>query len=203
MNPPVDDASGRRSFTLKSRRAVNTLRVFGVIDLLCSVPVTLAAVGLWIAFVVTAVGGGGLSELLRLALILSICGPLALWAGLAMLFNEVVLTRTYLVSGNSLRVLRRCPRDSVIAIDVRQHNLGRAPRAMAFAALRDGEAMHLMPLSKLLDKNGRQLEAQRAVVDDLRRALAVVGSNLNLADVSWPGSVGENDVQGGTQNAHR
>ena len=43
--------------------------------------------------------------------------------------NRVVLTATHLSSGNSLRVVSRCSRKAVVAIDIRHSNLVRAPHA--------------------------------------------------------------------------
>lgn len=185
MQASAESSNERRFFGFKSPRAINTLRVFGVIDLVCAIPLTIAGAGSWIAVVVTASGRGGLFEIVKFALILTVCGPLILWSGLLMLYRRVVLTPTRLTSGGSLRVVRSCSPRDVLAIDIRQDNFGRAPRAVPFAVLRDGSTLPLIPLSTLVARGGRQLEAQRPVVDDLRQALRVGGSNLAEADMQW------------------
>lgn len=199
----------RRSFNLKSPRQVRVLRVCGVIDLLCAVPLTVAAPGLWIAVLVTATGRGGLFQLVKFALICTFSGPLILWAGLAMLLTSVVITPRRLRTGDSLRIVRSCPLDAVVAVDIRQDNFGRAPRAVPFAELRDADAVPLMPLSTLITRTGRQLETQRQVVNDLRQALGVGGADLDEQDVHWTarqaeaalrdGCATHNDAQGRQQ----
>jgi hypothetical protein len=176
----------KHAFSLRARRSRRALSICGVIDLVCAVPLTMAGVGLWIAVVVVAVGNGGLLQLVKWALICLGFGVLAGWCGLMMLFMQVVVTSTRLSSGSSLRVVRRCPRDAVVAIDIRQRNFVRAPRAVPFAVLRDATSIPLMPLATLLSRIGNQLETQRSVVDELRRALGVGGTDLTASDVQWP-----------------
>lgn len=186
MKTAARTSRDKRAFSLKAHRARRVLSICGVIDLVCAVPLTVAGVGLWIAVIVVAAGSGGLFQLVKWALICFVIGALAGWCGLIMLFNQVVLTATCLSSGSSLRVVRRCPRDAVVAIDVRQDNLGRAPRAVSFAVLRDGTTIPLMPLSTLLSRTGGQLEPQRSVVDELRKTLGVGGADLAASEVQWP-----------------
>jgi hypothetical protein len=182
----VPTRSERRSFSLKSPRRVRVLQVCGVIDLVCAIPITVSAVGLWIAVVVAAAGRGGLFQLVKFALICTIFGPLILWAGLVMVLTGVVITPERLRSGDSLWIVRSCPLHAVVAIDIRQDNFGRAARSVPFAVLRDADAVPLMPLSTVITRAGRQLETQRQVVSDLRQALGVEGADLDEADVHWP-----------------
>ncbi|MCU1363316.1 MAG: hypothetical protein JWM55_1144 [Acidimicrobiaceae bacterium] len=182
----MNSSTPKRTFSLRARRPTRALRICGVINLACAVPLTIAGVGLWIALPVVAAGTGGLIALAKWALICSLFGPLVAWCGLMMLFRVVALTATRLSSGSSLRVVRRCPRDAVVAIDIRQRNFGRAPRAVPFAVLGDGTNIPLMPLATLLSRTGRQLEIQRTVVGDLRRALGVEGTDLAGSEVLWP-----------------
>lgn len=186
MKASASTSRDKRAFSFKAGRSRRALSICGVIDLVCAVPLTMAGVSLWIAVLVVAAGNGGLFPLVKWALICLVFGVLAGWCGLIMLFNQVVLTPTCLSSGSSLRVVHRCPRDAVVAIDVRQRNFGRAPRAVSFAVLRDGTSIPLLPLSTLLSRTGGQLEAQRSVVDELRRTLGVGGADLAASEVQWP-----------------
>jgi hypothetical protein len=88
-----------------------------------------------------------------------------------------------------LRVRRRVPRESITAIDIRQKNFGKMSQSVPVAALRDGADLCLMPISVLISRPGEsnQLARQHAVVTVLRQALGVGGTDLNEADVRWPG----------------
>jgi hypothetical protein len=126
-----------------------------------------------------------LFELVDWAVISTVSGPLGLWAGFMMLFNKVVLTPTRPSSGSTRRVVHRCPPDEVVAIDIQQDNFRGASRTLPYAVLRDGSAFPLWPLTTRITKGEGQLETQRAIVDDLRQALKVGGSDVTEADVQW------------------
>lgn len=179
-----------QSYGLKSDVRVTVLRVCGTIDVVVGLAFTAVAIGLWVAFVMTAAGHRHASDALAGAVICTVVGAIATWLGLAMMFNRVVVNETYLTSGQTLRVRRRVPRDQIIAIDIRQRNFGKAPRAMASAELRDGPGLDLMPLATPLTRSlvADQLRNQHAIVMDLRRTLNVEGTDLTETDVRWPGS---------------
>lgn len=177
----------KRAFSLKAPGSVRILRVCGVIDLICAIPLTFAGVCLWIAVPIVAAGSDGLSWVVEMAAICLLGGLMATWAGLSMIHSQVVVTPTQLVSGGTPRIVRRCPRDQIVSVDVCQLNFGRAPRAVPVAVRRDGSDILLLPLAILLSRANitRQLETQRVAVDALRQELGVGGVDLAPSQVRW------------------
>ena len=132
----------RAIYTLKSRKAFNTVRTCRIIDLTIGIPLTLLAIGQGVGALAKLVTGDLSSmpfEAVKVGLIIGFCGLVTLWAGQAMLFSSVNLSRHWLSSGGDL-LFHRWRREKIVAIDIRQHNLGRKARTVPFVVLRDGES---------------------------------------------------------------
>jgi hypothetical protein len=190
----MDESTGV-IYTHKPARSVAILRVCGVIDLVCGVPLTLAAIGLLIAGVVTVLSGKANSiapGAVVVGVILIVCGPLILWAAMIMLLGRVKLTNTTLSCGGT--TFRRWNREDIVAVDIRQKNFGRMPRTVPFVVRRDGRSFPLMPLASNSPQGSgipnpnplsglltgpSTAKTQKEVVDDLRAALRIGGSDLS------------------------
>lgn|GEM_PF-2204806 len=176
----------RAIYTLNSRKAFNTLRTCGIIiDLTIGIPLTLLAIGQGVGAVAEPVTRDLSSiplEAVKVGLIIGFCGLVTLWAGQAMLFSSVNLSRHWLSSGGDLLFQRWRP-EEIVANDIRQHNFGRSARTVPFVVLRDGKSYPLMALAGGLPGIGAPAvasgESQQAAVDELRSSLGVGGSDLH------------------------